>query len=263
MSSIDVSLAAAVDAPSGATWDNLVLPVQCVQRLQEFASLATYRSKAESEWNDMFTGEGPIALFSGPTGAGKTFAAQVLANTLGIPLYRVDLGRLISKYIGETEKNLNALFEASTNKPLLLLFDVTDGCFGKRSGVEDTHDRYDNLGLNYLLSKLECYKGPAILKTNLKQRIDPAFVRRCHIVVDLPYPDEAAISRLWQLYLPETVLIDEEVNTEILARESELTGGQIRNAALHAAFLAVSESSAITSRHITSAIQRELAKTGD
>ena len=206
-------------------------------------------------------GGGPIALFCGPPGTGKTLAAEVLANNLGLPLYRVDLGLLISKYIGETEKNLNAIFEASANEPALLFFDELDSYFRKRGEVKDSHDRYANLEINYLLSRLESYKGPTILTTNLRQGIDPAFVRRCQVVVEFPFPSNKERAQIWRLHLPEGAPIDEDVDTEKLARESELTGGQIYNAALRAAFLAAGESSKITAKHITNAIREEMAKT--
>lgn len=260
MPCVDVFLPGVVLVSSDATWDRLVLPEQCIQRLHEFVSRVMHRRKVELEWKFKVSG-GPIALFSGPSGTGKTLAAEVLSNALGYPLFRVDLGLLISKYIGETEKNLNALFEASTNEPMLLLFDDLDALFGERREVRDSHDRYANLEVNYLLSRLESYKGPVILTTNLRRGIDPAFVRRCDTVVEFPFPSEVERIWLWRLHLPESAPIDDEVDAEKLARESELTGGQIRDATVRAAFLAASESSAITSKHIASAIQAELAKT--
>lgn len=260
MSCNGVSLPGVLGVPSEATWDDLVLPAQCIESLREYVLWVTHRHKVELEWNFKFEG-GPIALFSGPPGTGKTFTAEVIANALGLPLYRVDLGLLISKYIGETEKNLNALFEGAVNEPMLLLFDDLEVFLGGRSEVEDSHDRHANLEVNYLLSRLERHKGPAILTTNLAKRIDPAFVRRCQMVIEFPFPDQVARSRLWHLHLPERAPLDEGVDMDKLARESALTGGQIRDAALRAAFLAASESSAITLKHITSAIQTELAKT--
>lgn len=260
MPSVNVFLPGLADVSSDATWERLVLPEKCIQRLHEFASQVTHRRKVELEWKFKVSG-GPIALFSGPPGTGKTLAAEVLANALRLPLYRVDLGLLISKYIGETEKNLNAIFEASTNEPMLLFFDELDCFFGQRSEGRDSHDRYANLEVNYLLSRLERYKGPTILTTNLRQGIDPAFVRRCRIVVEFPLPSHEERAQMWRLHMPESAPIDEDVDMDKLARESELTGGQIRNAALSAAFLAASESSTITSKHITNAIREELAKT--
>ena len=262
MPSTDVlSLPGVIDAPSGANWDDLVLPAQCIQRLREYVLWVSHRKKVELEWGGRVTG-GPMALFSGPSGTGKTLAAEVLANTLELPLFRVDLGGLISKYIGETEKNLGSLIDAATKEPMLLLFDEADSLFSKRSEVQDARDRYANLETSCLLSRLERYKGPSILTSNLRQEIDPVFMRRFQMVIEFPFPDEEARSRLWRLHIPAGAPIDDNVEPENLARESELTGGQIRNAALYAAFLAASESSAITLGHIASAVQTELAKTG-
>ena len=256
----DFSLPGMIDVPSEVTWDDLVLPEQCIQRLHEYALWVAHRGKVELEWGGRVPG-GPIALFSGPPGTGKTFAAEVLANTLDLPLFRVDLGGLVSKYIGETEKNLGALFDAVIKEPMLLLFDEADSLFAKRSEVQDAHDRYANLEVSYLLSRLEHHKGPCILTSNLRRGIDPVFARRFQMVIDFPFPDEIARSKLWRLHIPVGAPIDEDVEADNLARETELTGGQIRNAALHAAFLAASESSAISLKHITSAVQTELAKT--
>ena len=262
MSRISISLPGVIDSPSEATWDDLVLPEHCIQSLQEFVLWVTHRDQVELEWGGRVAG-GPIALLSGPPGTGKTLAGKILANTLGLDLCRIDLALLVSKYIGETEKNLNALFDALAHEPMLLFFDEADSLFGKRSEVKDAHDRYANLEVNYLLSRLERYKGPCVLTSNIKDQIDPAFVRRFRFVIDFPIPGEAERSRLWRLYLPVGAPIDKDVDTDNLARELELTGGQIRNAALHAAFLAAGESSSITSKHIASAVQAELVKTGE
>ena len=261
MSRISVSLPGVIETPSEATWDDLVLPDQCIRSLQEFALWVTHRDKVELEWRGKVTG-GPVALFSGPSGTGKTFAANVLGNTLGLDLYRVDPGLLVSKYIGETEKNLSALFDAVAREPMLLMFDEADSLFGKRSEIEGPHDRYANSALKHLLPRLERHKGPCVLTSNSKEQIDPAILRRFQFVIDFPLPDATERSRLWRMYLPDRAPIDQDVDMDRLARESELTGGQIRNAALHAAFLAAGESSPITSRHITSAVEAELAKTG-
>jgi len=260
MPCIDASIPGVIYVPSGAAWDDMVLPAQCIQKLHKYVLLVKHRDKMDLEGGGKVT-EGPTALFSGPSGTGKTLAAEVLANALDLPLFRVDLGRLVSKYIGETEKNLSALLEVATNERLLLLFDEADSLFARRSEVKDTHDRYSNLEVPFLLSKLERHKGPCILTSNLKQGIDPAFVRRFQMVVDFPFPDGVARSKLWRLYMLEGAPIDENVETDNLARELELTGGQIRNAAMHAAYLAASESSSITMKHIASAVERELTKT--
>ncbi len=256
----DFFLPGMIDVPSGATWDDLVLPELCIQKLHEYVLWVEHRSKVELEWRGRLSG-GPTALISGPPGTGKTFAAEVVANALDMPLLRVDIGRLVGKYIGETEKNLSALFDAVTNEPMLLLFDEADSLFGKRSEIQDTHDRYANSEVSYLLSRLERHKGPSILTSNLRRGIDPAFIRRLQMVIDFPFPDENARSKLWRLHIPIGAPIDADVDANKLGRETELTGGQIRNAALHAAFLAAGESSTISLKHIASAVQTELSKT--
>jgi len=258
---INFSMPGVIETPSEATWSDLILPEHCIQSLQEYVLWVKHRDQVELEWGGRVTG-GPIALFSGPSGTGKTFAGKLLGNILGLDVYRIDLGLLVSKYIGETEKNLDALFDAMAHEPMLLLFDEADGLFGRRGEVEDAHDRYANLEASYLLSRLEHYKGPSVLTSNNKDRIDPGFVRRFQFVIDFPLPDEAERSRLWRLYLPVGAPIDKDVDTDNLAGESELTGGQIRNAALHAAFLAAGESSSINLKHIANAVQAELVKTG-
>jgi SpoVK/Ycf46/Vps4 family AAA+-type ATPase len=261
MSRTSFFLPGVIDTPSDATWDDLVLPEQCTQSLREYVLWVTHRDQVELEWGGRVTG-GPIALFSGASGTGKTFAGRLLGNVLGLDLCTIDPGLLVGKYIGETEKNLNALFDAAAREPMLLLFDEADSLFGKRSEVKDAHDRYANLELKYLLSRLERYKGPSVMTSNSKDRIDPAVLRRFQFVIDFPLPDAAERSRLWRLYLPARAPIDKGVDTDNLAEKLELTGGQIRNAAFHAAFLAAGESSSITMKHITRAVQAELVKSG-
>lgn len=261
MSRIHISLPGVIDAPSEATWDDLVLPDRCIQGLKEYVDWVTHRDQVELDWGGRIAG-GPIALFSGPRGTGKTFASNVLGNILELDLYRVDPGMLVSKYIGETEKNLNALFDSVANEPVLLVFDEADALFGKRSDVENANDRYANLEVNYLLSRLERHPGPSVLTSNSKERSDPGFMRRFQFVIDFPLPDAAARSRLWRLHLPARAPIDRDVDTDELAEELELTGAQIRNAALRAAFLAAGESSSITRKHIIAAGRAELVKAG-
>ena len=259
MSRIDFFLPGVIDTPSEATWDDLILPEHRIQSLREYVLWVTHRDQVELEWGGRVTG-GPIALFSGPTGTGKTFAGKLLGNVLGLDICRIDLGLLVSKYIGETEKNLNALFDALAHEPMLLIFDEADSLFGRRSEVKDAHDRYANLVVNYLLSRLERYKGPSVITSNCKDQIDPSFVRRFQFVIDFPLPDSAERSRLWRLYLPVGAPIDKDVDTGNLAGEWELTGGQIRNAALRAAFLAAGESSSISMKHISRAVEAELVR---
>ena len=255
------SIPGAVQVPANGTWDNLVLPEYCFQGLREFMYWVTYRHKVVHDWRGRVSG-GPVALFSGPSGTGKTFAAEVLANTFGCPLYRVDLGLLVSKYIGETEKNLNALFEAAHGRELMLLFDEADSLFGQRGDVKEARDRYANMEVSHLLSRIERHQGPCILTTNLRQNIDSAFGRRFQMVVEFPRPNAQARAKLWQLHLPPMAPCNSEVDFNLLGRELSLTGGQIRNAALHAAFLSAGESIEISLQHIARAVWTELIKEG-
>ena len=261
MSRVSFSLPGVIHTSPEANWDDLILPEHCIQGLRQYMLWVTHRDQVELEWGGKVTG-GPSALFSGPSGTGKTFACEVLGSALGLDMYTVDLGQLVSKYIGETEKNLNALFDAMAREPMLLVFDEADSLFGKRTDVKDAHDRYANLEVSYLMTRIERHKGPCVLTTNSKERIDPGFLRRLQFVIDFPLPNAAERSRLWRLYLPDRAPIDKDVDTGDLAKALELTGGQIRNAALHAAFLAAGESSSVTRDHITSAVQAELVKTG-
>lgn len=251
----------AVETPATGTWDELVLPSHCIQSLREFMLWVTHRRVVVEEWRGRVTG-GPVALFSGPSGTGKTFAAEVLANAFERPLFRVDLGLLVSKYIGETEKNLNALFDAANGRDIVLLFDEADSLFGKRGEVKDARDRYANMEVSHLLSRIERHHGPCILTSNLRQHLDPAFARRFQMVVEFPLPDVAARGELWRLHIPAGAPCDGDVDPVLLGEELNLTGGQIKNSALHAAFLAADESSAISLTHIARAVWTELAKDG-
>ena len=255
------SLPGAVETPPTGTWDDLVLPSHCTQRLREFMLWVTHRHKVVQEWQGRVIG-GPVALFCGPSGTGKTFAAEMLANSFGWPLFRVDLGLLVSKYIGETEKNLNALFDAARDRDVVLLFDEADSLFGKRGEVKEARDRYANMEVSHLLSRIERHQGPCILTTNLRHHLDPAFARRFQMVIEFPRPDAAARSELWRLHIPRGAPRDAKVDLALLGKELNLTGGQIRNAALHAAFLAAGESSAISLTHVARAVWNELAKEG-
>jgi hypothetical protein len=254
-------LPGAVEVPRLAVWDDLVLPAHCLKKLREFILWVTHRRQVESEWGARVTG-GPVALFSGPSGTGKTFASEVVANALDWPLYRVDLGLLVSKYIGETEKNLNALFDAADSRAVVLLFDEADSLFSKRGEVKEARDRYANMEVSHLLSRIERHRGPCILTSNLRQHIDAAFTRRFQMVIDFPRPDTEARTRLWQMHLPPGAPRADDVDAAALGREFNLSGGQIRNAALHAAFLAAGDASAIGLRHIASAVWTEFSKRG-
>lgn len=242
-----------------AFWHELVLPVDREIMLREFLLWLKHRDTVVHEWGGKTVG-GPVALFSGPSGTGKTFAAAVMATELGWPLYRVDLARLVSKYIGETEKNLGRLFDAAHARKLVLQFDEVDALMSKRGEIKEARDRYANMEVSYLLARIEDHEGPCILTTNLRSHIDKAFSRRFQMVVEFPRPDEAARLRLWSLMIPPRAPRAAEVDLELLARAVNLTGGNIKNAALHAAYLAAGEGGSITMAHIATAVYRELAK---
>jgi hypothetical protein len=257
-----------VTAPAGASrvwlpasWEELVLPTECLNQLQEFLYWVRNRSTVVREWGGQETG-GPVALFSGPSGTGKTFAASVLANELGWPLYRVDLGALVSKYIGETEKNLNRLFDAAHGQPMVLQFDEADSLFGQRGEIRDARDRYANMEVSHLLARIEAHQGPVILTTNLRHHLDSAFTRRFQVVVDFPRPDAAARSELWSRCLPPRAPQAANLDPAVLGQAVTLTGGAIRNAALHAAYLAAGTGQAITLPLVAHSVWRELAKDG-
>ncbi|MCP4308626.1 MAG: ATP-binding protein [bacterium] len=244
-----------------ATWDDLVLPPTQMTMLHEFLAYLTCRETVVNQWGAR-PYSGPIALFSGASGTGKTFAASVLANALGWPLFRVDLGRLVSKYIGETEKNLNALFDHAHDVPMILQFDEADSLFSKRGEVKEARDRYANLEVSHLLARVETHSGPCILTTNLRDQMDAAFARRFQVVIDFPRPGHAARKRLWQRSLPPDAPLHSDVDLDLVADAADLSGGAIRNAAIHAAVLAAHANRPITLAGIARSVWRELGKEG-
>jgi SpoVK/Ycf46/Vps4 family AAA+-type ATPase len=201
-------------------------------------------------------------LFAGPPGTGKTLSAEVLAGALGADLLVVDVSRVVSKWIGETEKNLAEVFDAAERAQAVLFFDEADALFGRRTEVSDAHDRYANLETAYLLSRLERFEGLAVLATNLRQNIDPAFTRRLEFAVDYEEPSAAEREALWRCHLPERAPLAGDVDLAQLARLYPVVGGVIRNAATAAAFLAAAEGREISRRHLVAAIRREYEKSG-
>jgi len=248
--------------PAAEGWQALVLPPDRLRLLEEFLLWIRERDTVVERWGGQRVG-GPVALFAGPSGTGKTLAAAVIAGVLGWPLFRVDLGRLVSKYVGETEENLNRLFEAAHARPMVLQFDEADALFAKRGEVKEARDRYANMEVSHLLTRIETHEGPCILTTNLRRQLDAAFLRRIHVVVEFPRPDAAGREALWQRLLPPRAPRAPELDTRMLAAAVPLTGGQIRNAALHAAYLAAGEGGVpIALRHAALGVWRELAKDG-
>ncbi|KAB0574347.1 ATP-binding protein, partial [Ideonella dechloratans] len=247
--------------PGHAGWDDLVLPASRLAMLQEFLLWITQRDTVVGRWGGRAHG-GPVALFAGPSGTGKTLAASVIASALGWRLYRVDLGRLVSKYVGETEQNLNRLFDAAEGQPMVLQFDEADALFAKRGEVKEARDRYANLEVSHLLTRIEAHDGPCILTTNLRKQLDPAFTRRFQMVVEFPRPDAPARAELWRRLLPPQAPRSADLDPVLLGEAVALSGGSIRNAALHAAFLAAAQGQPIGLGHVAHAVWRELAKEG-
>jgi ATP-dependent 26S proteasome regulatory subunit len=246
-----------------ATWDDLVLPEDETAQLHELCNRFVYRDKVLNEWGfakKLSYGLGITALFSGGSGTGKTMAAEVIANALGLDLYRIDLAQVVSKYIGETEKNLDKLFTSAANANAILFFDEADALFGKRSEVKDSHDRYANLEISYLLQKMEQYEGIAILATNLSENLDQAFTRRLAFSIHFPFPDEAARLKLWTRAWPQALAVSESIDRPLLSRELKVSGGNIKNIGLSAAFFAAESNAAIGMDHLLCAIGRECQK---
>jgi ATP-dependent 26S proteasome regulatory subunit len=243
------------------TWEDIVLPEDVFRQLQEIAAQVANRSRVYETWGfgaKLSRGRGISALFSGPSGTGKTMAAEILANHLKLDLYRIDLAGVVSKYIGETEKNLRKVFDAAEQTGAILFFDEADALFGKRTEVKDSHDRYANIEVNYLLQRMEDYRGLAILATNRKSALDRAFLRRLRFLVDFPFPDAESRRRIWQKVFPPQAAVD-GLDYAFLAR-LEIPGGNIKNIALNAAFLAAGEGVPIGMAHVMHAARREYAK---
>ncbi|WP_291295172.1 ATP-binding protein [Elioraea sp.] len=246
-----------------ARWSDLVLPPDAVAALREVAAAARVRDIVDGDWgfaHDGGRGEGIALLLAGPSGTGKTLAAEVLAGELGLDLFRIDLSGVVSKWIGETEKNLRRVFDAAEAGGAVLFFDEADALFGKRSEVKDSHDRYANVEVGYLLQRMEGYRGLSVLATNLRGNLDQAFLRRIRYAVDLPFPDEAARRAIWERHVPPKAPRG-ELDLDALAR-LDLPGGAIRTVALNGAAMAAAEGAPIATRHMQAAARRELAKLG-
>jgi hypothetical protein len=244
-----------------ATWSDLVLPPALLEILQEIAAQVRQRLRVYETWGFASKGTrglGISALFAGASGTGKTMAAEVLAAEVGLDLYRIDLSQVVSKYIGETEKNLRRVFDAAEAGGAVLLFDEADALFGKRSEVKDSHDRYANVEISYLLQRMESYRGLAILTTNMKNALDAAFLRRLRFIVQFPFPNSAQRAQIWQHVYPKDVPV-ENLDVEKLSRLN-VAGGSIRNIALHAAFLAAESDEPVRMGHLLRAARSEYAK---
>ena len=246
----------------GRQWDELVLPDDQMAVLRELVARYRHRHRVFREWGfPARPSVGVTALFAGPSGTGKTMTAEIIASELGLDLYRIDLSAVVSKYIGETEKNLEEIFTASAAGNLVLFFDEADALFGKRSEVGDAHDRYANIEVAYLLQRLERYDGFVILATNLRKNIDAAFLRRIDVALEFELPDTARRQAIWERVFPVRAPVG-LIDHRRLAEEFEVSGGAIRNAAVHAAFLAADDGSAIEMRHVVAGMHREYQKMG-
>jgi SpoVK/Ycf46/Vps4 family AAA+-type ATPase len=246
-----------------ARWAQLILPRERKVQLSEALQRLTHQGTVLDRWKFLERrpgARGVRVLLSGPPGTGKTLAAEVVAHSLGVDLLIVDISRVVSKWIGETEKHLAEAFDAAERCQAVLLFDEADALFGKRTEVSDAHDRYANLETAYLLSRLERFDGMAILSTNLKQNIDPAFLRRLEFVIDFDEPSATEREELWRCHLPPGAPLADDVDLKELAALYPIVGGLIRNASVAAAFLAASANSAITRNHLVGAVRREYEK---
>ncbi|MFJ9415746.1 ATP-binding protein [Streptomyces sp. NPDC101227] len=244
-----------------AGWDDLVLADRQLRILQEIVAHVRRRSTVYQDWGfakALRSGLGVTALFAGGSGTGKTLAAEVMAKELGLDLFIIDLSQVVSKYIGETEKNLSRVFDAAERGGALLLFDEADALFGKRSEVKDSHDRYANLEVSYLLMRMEAYRGLAVLTTNMKKALDSAFMRRIRFVVDFPFPGEKERAEIWRRVLPAQAPL-KGVEPSLLAQLT-VAGGSIRNIALSGAFLAAEEGDRLQMRHMLAAARTEYLK---
>ena len=246
-------------------WTDIILPRDQLSILGEIVTTVRERPKVLEEWGvgqKLAASDGITLLFGGPPGTGKTLAAQVIAAELKLDLYSIDLSTVVSKYIGETEKNLERIFGEAQDSNAILFFDEADALFGKRSEVRDAHDRYANIEVSYLLQRMEAYDGVTILATNLRANLDEAFVRRLQFIVDFPFPEEDDRLRIWQTLFPPRVPRVADLDFALLARRFKLAGGNIRNIIVNAAFLAAADNAPVAMTHLLHGTRRELQKMG-
>ena len=246
-------------------WRDIILPPRQLEKLRLIGAMIRQRPVVYGDWGfdrKLAMGKGVIALFAGPSGTGKTMAAEIIANELGLDLYKIDLSAVVNKYIGETEKNLERIFGEAQRSDAILFFDEADALFGRRSEVKDAHDRYANIETAYLLQRTEEYDGLVILASNLKKNMDEAFVRRLHFTLDFPEPGEDERLAIWRQTFPPEVPKADDLDLAFLARKLKITGGNIRNVVLTAAFLAAEDSAPLAMRHLIRASVHELQKMG-
>jgi hypothetical protein len=256
-------LAVAMNADIG--WGDLVLPERPLGLLRSLAAFMRHRDLVLDDWGfgrRAGRAQGLVAMFAGDSGTGKTLAARVLAAELGLELFRIDLATVVSKWLGETEKNLERVFAAAQGANAVLFFDEADAVFGRRSDVQDSSDRYANLQTAFLLQRMESHDGPVILATNMRGNVDDAFLRRMDAVVEFPFPATEHRRRLWDLLLPEQAPREDDVDLDFLAERFELSGGGIRNAAIAGAVLAAQDGLAIGMEHLVRGVAMEYGKLG-
>lgn len=246
-------------------WEDLVLPDDQVERLRELVGMVQGRAQVLDEWGlvrKLAPSYGVTALFSGSPGTGKTMAAEVIAKVLELDVFKIDLSGMVSKYIGETEKNLEKVFAEAESTSAILFFDEADAIFGKRSEVKDAHDRYANIETSYLLQRMEAYDGVTILSTNLRANLDEAFTRRMQVIVDFPFPDDEQRLRIWQTLFPKQIPCANDVDLTVMARRFKIAGGSIRNVLISAAYFAAADGGELNMRHLMHGTRRELQKLG-
>jgi ATP-dependent 26S proteasome regulatory subunit len=246
-------------------WEDIVLPRDQMEQLREICNYCQCHHTVYSRWGfdkKLSLGTGMNALFAGPSGTGKTMAAEIIAGQLCIELYKINISTIVSKYIGETEKNLEQIFREAETSNAILFFDEADALFGKRSEVKDSHDRYANIEIAYLLQRMEEYDGIVILATNMRKNLDEAFVRRLHANVDFPMPEEPDRYRIWRQVFPREAPLHQDIDFKFLARQFKISGGNIKNIALGAAFLAAADGAIITMQNLIKATKREYQKMG-
>jgi SpoVK/Ycf46/Vps4 family AAA+-type ATPase len=255
----------ATQVSSELFWKDLILPEKQLTQLGELEKAIRNSSGVLQDWDfasRLPYGRGITAMFSGPSGTGKTMAAGILAHELGLDLYKIDLSRVVSKYIGETEKNLDRIFQQAEDANAMLFFDEADALFGKRSAIKDAHDRYANIEVAYLLQKMEERLGVTILATNLKTNMDEAFSRRIRYSIDFPMPEFAQRLEIWRGSLPASIRLDRDVDLPRLAKRLRVSGGSIMNVCVGAASLAYAPGGEISMKHFLRAAKRELQKLG-
>ena len=247
------------------TWDDLILSDELKQQIQQSCNHIKLKEVIYHQWNfssRITYGKGVTILFAGPSGTGKTMAAQVIANELSMELYKIDSASVVSKYIGETEKNLNQVFEEAKNSNIILFFDEMDALFGKRSETQDSHDKYANMETAFLLQKIEEYEGIVLMATNFIANIDEAFMRRIDFIFHIPFPSKEQRLQLWKNSFPKNAPLEKTIDWEFLSEKFELSGAVIKNISVSAAFLAAGEKKEISMKHILHAAKLELSKQG-